>query len=254
MSAAVCLMFYVAVLAWASPALLRSLGGPGLAPRLIVGAWLTAMASTLTAWAVALSLLLFSVVSSVHDASAVRLCLRIIGQARHIDVPGQRPATALVVTAAVIATAVTGCRVLRGTRRLRAKSYEHAEGIRIVGSATGSPGVVLVDAAEPTAYCVAGRPHAIVVSTAAVNTLTGPELIAVLAHEQAHLNGRHHHILTLVRALALSLPRLTLFAQGSVAVAHALEMCADDAAARRHGAPAPRRSSAASSSSPATPT
>jgi Zn-dependent protease with chaperone function len=78
------------------------------------------------------------------------------------------------------------------------------------------------------------RPHVIVVTTAAREALTEPELSAVLAHEQAHLAGRHHHILTLVRAFAQGLPHLPVFAQAPTAIARALEMCADDAAARRH--------------------
>jgi Zn-dependent protease with chaperone function len=236
MSAGLWLMLYAILLTWVSPVLLRRLGERGLAPRLAVAAWLTAMAATIAAWGMAIILLFLSGVSTGHDASAMRLCLRIIGVARQLDVPGRRPVTFLVVSAAAIGTAMIVGRVVRAARRLHANSLEHARDIRIVGTATDTPGVVLVDAAEPSAYCVAGRPDAIVVTTAALNTLTRAELGAVLAHERAHLNGRHHHILTVVRAFASSVPRLPLFADGLPAVSRALEMCADDAAARRHGA------------------
>jgi Zn-dependent protease with chaperone function len=236
MNAGLWLMLYAILLTWVSPVLLRRLGNSGLAPRLAIAAWLTAMVATIAAWGIAIISLLLSVVSSGHDASAMRLCLRIIGVARQIDVPGPRPVTFLVVGAAVIGTVMIVGRVVRAARRLQANSVEHARGIRIVGTAADTPGVVVVDSAEPSAYCVAGRPDAIVVTTAALNTLTRAELEAVLAHERAHLNGRHHHILTVVRAIASSVPRLPLFASGLPAVSRALEMCADDAAARRHGA------------------
>jgi Zn-dependent protease with chaperone function len=238
MSAGLVLMLYAILLTWVSPVLLRRLDARGLAPRLAVAAWLTAMVATIAAWGMAIVLLFLSVVSNGHDVSAMRLCLHVIGVAGHFDVPGRRPVTFLVVSAAAIGTVMIVGRVVRAARRLQANSLEHAQGIRIVGTATDTPGVVLIDAAEPSAYCVAGRPDAIVVTTAALNTLTRAELGAVLAHERAHLNGRHHHILTAVRAIAASVPRLPLFADGLPAVSSALEMCADDAAARRHGAAA----------------
>jgi peptidase M48-like protein len=73
------------------------------------------------------------------------------------------------------------------------------------------------------------------VTTAAVAALDGPQLDAVLAHENAHLAGRHHQLLMVLRALAARLAHLPLFARGAAAVADLLEMCADDGAARRHG-------------------
>jgi hypothetical protein len=57
----------------------------------------------------------------------------------------------------------------------------------------------------------------------------------VLAHEHAHISGRHHYLLMVLRALAGTLSRLPLFARSAAAVAELLEMCADDAAARSHG-------------------
>ena len=95
--------------------------------------------------------------------------------------------------------------------------------------------LVVITADRPAAYCVAGRPHAIVLTTAAVRTLDSVQLGAVLAHEDAHLAGRHHHLLMVLRALADSLSRLPLFTRGAEAVAALLEMCADDTAIRGHG-------------------
>ncbi len=93
----------------------------------------------------------------------------------------------------------------------------------------------MVEDDRPAAYCVVGRPpNAIVVTSAALRSLSRSELKAVLAHEKnAHISGRHHYILMVLRAVALTLPRLPLFARAERCVAELLEMCADDTAARR---------------------
>ena len=62
----------------------------------------------------------------------------------------------------------------------------------MIGTATTEPNVMVVQAERPAAYCVAGRPHAIVVTIAALQSLDRSELAAVLAHEKAHIKGRHH--------------------------------------------------------------
>ena len=95
--------------------------------------------------------------------------------------------------------------------------------------------MVVLSAEQPTAYCVAGRPHAIVVTTGAVASLNERELAAVLAHEQAHVAGRHPQLMMTLRALAVAMPRLPLLAAAVEAVGCLVEMCADDRAARRYG-------------------
>jgi Zn-dependent protease with chaperone function len=94
---------------------------------------------------------------------------------------------------------------------------------------------VVVDAPERAAFCVAGRPDTIVVTSAALDSLTDRHLQAVLAHERAHLAGRHHHILAFARALGVAIPGVPLFSTGAREIARLLEMAADDAAARSHG-------------------
>ena len=62
---------------------------------------------------------------------------------------------------------------------------------------------------QPAAYCVAGRQPTVILTTAAVQALDPGQLDAVLAHERAHLAGRHHRLLALTPAvLALALGRL----------------------------------------------
>lgn len=92
-------------------------------------------------------------------------------------------------------------RIGRCLSRLRARSHEHARAARIVGRPTDHPNVVVVEADRPAAYCVVGRPNAIIVTSAAMKSLNRSQLKAVLAHENAHISGRHHHILMALRAL-----------------------------------------------------
>jgi hypothetical protein len=109
-------------------------------------------------------------------------------------------------------------------------------------SETGSPAVagrrartVMLDDPRPAAYCAAGRPAAIVVTTGALAVLDPPQLRAVLAHERAHLAHGHHALTTVVRGLAAAFPGLPLFTQGAAEVARLAEMSADDSAARTSG-------------------
>jgi Zn-dependent protease with chaperone function len=94
---------------------------------------------------------------------------------------------------------------------------------------------VVLDAPQPAAYCVPGRPASIVLTSGALAVLSPAQLRAVLAHERAHLAGRHHLLISLTRALAASFPGVPLLRHGAAEVARLAEMRADDAAARRAG-------------------
>jgi Zn-dependent protease with chaperone function len=85
---------------------------------------------------------------------------------------------------------------------------------------------------------VPGRPGAIVLTSGALAVLGPAQLGAVLAHERAHLAGRHHLFISLTRGLAASFPAVPVFTRGPAEVARLAELCADDAAARRTGRPA----------------
>jgi Zn-dependent protease with chaperone function len=97
-----------------------------------------------------------------------------------------------------------------------------------------APGAaVLLDAVPRVAYCVPGRPATIVLSSGALAVLDPAQLTAVLAHERAHLAGRHHLLISLTRGLSASFPAVPLFTQGPGEVARLAEMCADDATLTR---------------------
>jgi hypothetical protein len=94
---------------------------------------------------------------------------------------------------------------------------------------------VVLDSPQRVAYCVPGRPAAIVLSTGALAVLDPSQLTAVLAHERAHLAGRHHLLIMAARGLAATFPAVPLFTRGPAEVARLAEMCADDVAVRGSG-------------------
>jgi Zn-dependent protease with chaperone function len=234
MTSAAYLLLYGAMVTWLSPPLLARLTRRGLSPRLGVAAWLTAIVGVLLAWAAAITLIVVTSLSGLPNSSAFVLCLELLGVPERAATPGRFSLAVLIVSGLVISTVVT-VKVSRSVLGLRSRSREHAHAARIIGVPTDRPDVFVVTAEQPAAYCVVGRPNAIVVTTAAVETLDDSQLAAVLAHEGAHISGRHHHLLMVLRALANSLAHLPLFTRGAEAVGELLEMCADDSAARRHG-------------------
>ena len=235
MTSALWLLLYGGVLTWLSPPLLTRMTRTGITPHMGIAAWLTALGAALMAWIGAVALLAVAAVNGLKDSSAVTLCLELFGLSEHTPLPGRLGSVALIVTASCV-SAVVIARVGRTVLNLRARSHEHAREARMIGRPTDRPDVVVVDAHRPAAYCVTGRPNAIVITTGALDSLDRSQLAAVLAHENAHITGHHHQLLMVLRGLATSLPRLPLFRSGAEAVAELLEMCADDTAARRFGA------------------
>ena len=63
----------------------------------------------------------------------------------------------------------------------------------------------LIDDEHPAVYCLPGR-RRIVMTTGALRCLDARQLEAVLAHERAHLSGRHHLVLTFANALKDAFP------------------------------------------------
>jgi hypothetical protein len=166
---------------------------------------------------------------------------------------------AVFAAALVLLSAVALWRYGRRVQRSRAQTRSHARTALLVGRAITAPAVsgpgpapgdsatgslpvagrrartVMLDDPRPAAYCAAGRPAAIVVTTGALAVLDPPQLRAVLAHERAHLAHGHHALTTVVRGLAAAFPGLPLFTQGAAEVARLAEMSADDSAARTSG-------------------
>jgi Zn-dependent protease with chaperone function len=245
MGAALLVFGYALAVAWSVPVLLTRLTRHGVSARPGLAAWLTAMASVLASAGAAVALLAGAAVAgwsrlaeAVCRSVTGRACTPVVYRGAVFEVPLGAAALAAALTAIVLAW-----RYGRAMRRAGQQARAHAEAARITGRRLPMKGerggaTVVLDAPQPAAYCVPGRPAAIVLTSGALAVLDRAQLGAVLAHERAHLAGRHHLLISLSRGLAASFPRVPVFTRGPAEVARLAEMCADDAAARRTGRPA----------------
>ncbi|WP_433734306.1 M56 family metallopeptidase [Nocardia sp. CA-129566] len=238
MNIAVSLMIYGGMVATFGPTVLRRLTHRGAAPRLGVLAWLVAIAGVLGAWAMAAGVLIVEFATFCqHPADTLRDSYTVLSTPIHLH-GGSIARTGTLTLAALVAIAVIGMLVhtARAMVRFRRTTRAHGRAVRMVGRRVPGVSAVVLDSPQRQAYCVAGRPDTIVVTSAAVDALTREQLAAVLAHEHAHLSGRHGTLIGLLRAIATTLPGVRLVTDGVGEIGRLLEMCADDRAARRHGA------------------
>lgn len=85
----------------------------------------------------------------------------------------------------------------------------------------------VIDHAVPAAYCLPGRGRRIVLTSAALTALSDDELNAVLAHERAHLSGRHHLVVAFADGLSRAFPNVPLFRRAQEQVGRLVEMLAE---------------------------
>jgi Zn-dependent protease with chaperone function len=213
--------------------LLRRARWTARAPYLAIATYLAAV------WSVVAALGLAGLTLAVHAPALSGGLSRLIGACvlrlrETYGTPGGATVAAIGLTlagAVVARTALTAATHYRAAWR---EAQRHAQTAQLVGRPDPSLGAVLVEHGEPVAYCVAGRDPTVIVSTGAVSALDSGQLKAVLAHERAHLAGRHHQLLALARIGRLVLPFLLLMRDAEPQVTRLVEMHADDAAAKTH--------------------
>ena len=142
-------------------------------------------------------------------------------------------APALLLTGVVLARLlVSGHRV--GTR-LRGVRRRHRAILDLLGTEDGP--LRVVDHDRPMAYCLPGLARSrVVVSAGARSRLAEQELGAVLAHERAHLRARHDLVLEAFTVLHEAFPRVVSSRSALREVRLLVEVLADRAARRTHGA------------------
>jgi Zn-dependent protease with chaperone function len=176
---------------------------------------------------------LFTAAGSV--ASLALLGFTLVGQSPLLAAQGRwsdatlRHADPVAVPVAVLALmvlAVLAVRVaLAGTRRLLALRAAF-------GLAASLPGgeLAVLDHPDRQAFAIPGRPGRIVVSSGLLRSLDAAERRAVLAHERAHLEHRHHLHHTFAHLAAAANPLLYRLPS---AMALSTERWADEAATAR---------------------
>lgn len=233
MRPALVLFAYAAALMLGAPLLARA-RWPERSPRLAIAAWQSVTASAL------LAVILGGLVLAVPTAGisgGLGALLRACAMALQVQYfsPG---GAALSVTGLVLAAGVasrclytTASSVAHATLQRRT----HRDALALIGRpAPAKPGVIVIDDDALTAYCLPGRGARVVLTSSAVAALDPAELDAVLAHERAHIQGRHHWVLAGAEGAARAFPRVALFRVAQQQVARLVEMLADDRACREH--------------------
>jgi beta-lactamase regulating signal transducer with metallopeptidase domain len=165
------------------------------------------------------------------DHSGVALsALAAAARATRAGSPGPQGAIRLgfVTAALVLFGLLCGVLVAASAAVLRARRRQR-DLLSLLGRGDPKvPGALVVDHPAAAAYCVPGLRSRIVVSAGTLELLDQAELLAVLAHERAHLRQRHDLVLLPFTAL-LSAFRWSAAARGAEgSVALLLEMLADD--------------------------
>lgn len=177
---------------------------------------------------------------------AVAASLAILGAgllvALSLGIDGAAPVRRGAAVVVLALTAVVLARLLWSAGRValdtRAHRRRHRDLVDLLGSRSGDrPDLRILEQEAPMAYCLPALGNSrLVLSQGALSCLGKPELLAVLAHEQAHVRARHDLVLEGFNALHEAFPRGV---RSEVPLAQAellVEMLADDAARFRAGA------------------
>ncbi|WP_030693622.1 M56 family metallopeptidase [Streptomyces globisporus] len=199
------------------------------APRLALGVWATCGAGFAVASALLPAQMVLSSGSS-HRLADMMFTLRLPTPAQLLHLDGRERLALCLSLLVLSAPTVAFVRRLVRARRVRTR---HAGVLRLVGRYDPALRATVLDDDRPAVYCLPGRSRRVVVSSGAVHALTPAQLAAALAHERAHIAGRHHLLVAAAESFAAVFPRLPLARHGGPAVPLLLEMAADDRALRR---------------------
>ena len=199
------------------------------APRAGIAAWQAATLSVIASVVAAGLILAVPCLRISADPAALRACLSLMW-AQYATPQGTLAAAAGSVLVVAVLGRITWCTGM-AMARARRRRVRHDDVLAMVAR-PGPAGVHLIDDEHPAVYCLPGRGR-IVMTTGALRCLDDRQLEAVLAHERAHLSGRHHLVLTFAGALKDAFPAVAFFAIAARQIGELIEVAADDAATRR---------------------
>lgn len=232
MTVVLALLLYAVLLSTVGTRLLRRARWVARAPRLAIVAWLALAVSAVTSVVLGGVGVTLSVARVSGDlAEILRSCALAL---RHeYAVPGGALVAGLgAAVAALLVLRMTYC-VVVALMRAAWQRRAHRRVLTMVGWRTPGLDAIVVEHEVPAAYCVpGGRREQVVVTSAAVGVLAGDELEAVIAHERAHLRGRHHLVAAIAAGLGRAVPFVPVFRVVKVEVDRLLELLADDVATR----------------------
>ncbi|HEX6358191.1 M56 family metallopeptidase [Actinophytocola sp.] len=238
MNAALTLLAGAAVAGWLVPGLLARADLRRRDPVPLIVAWLVSGTAVLLAAAVGVVLLLLpnhgpspSLLAAAHSCwSAVQ----------HGSPPRVEEVAGLVGVALLVALVARLVVVsARGFRQRGRKRQDNLAVLRMVARpATGD--ILWLAHDEPLAFSMTGRPGVVVATEGLTRHLDRRAVAAVLAHEMAHLTGRHHLLIAIADALRAAAPFVPLCRQAPRAIRALAELAADGTAARACGPAAVR--------------
>jgi hypothetical protein len=228
------------ILAWPVPALLTRIHSLLLVPRAAVVLWQSVAAgAVLAGFGAALATVQALVTALLRpDGDSDRLTwLGDIDRAEGL----QLILAIMLLTATIVALVHLNAAGIRVALRLRKRRRRLRDLVDLLDrsspDSTAAENVrVLAGSAGPYAYCVPGRHSRVVVSDTALQDLTAEQLAAVIDHEQAHLRARHDLLLEFFTVLHEAFPRGVRSRTPLEETRVLVELLADDAARRRHGA------------------
>lgn len=233
MTIALGLLAGAVLIAALGPVYLRGLLRPGVRPGIALAGWIASPLVAIGAAVAGAVVLLMPNSESVDGVLGMaRSCINVVHGHPWAWEYVARFAGAGLVAAGVLRVLVVAVRLVRKENALR---RHHLTTVRVLAGQGPDSAVLWLDQATPVAYSLGGRRGAIVATTG-LRCLGEDARQAVLAHERAHLSGRHHALVLLVTALDRALPFVPLFHAAPPAVRVLVELAADAAAARHHGA------------------
>lgn len=249
---ATALLLGAVVVGWWGPRVLGGLIG-GLGPTTAIVCWPAAMAGiTVSALAGVLLLVLPGHGPAGAITHVLHHCLSAVG---HTNLPGLDPAVA-ALSLAVAATVLVriAASAARTARRQDAMRRPHLTALRILRPASnGTIPTLWIDHERPMAYSLGGRDRLIVATRSLVDRLSPEQLRAVLAHERAHLRGRHHQLVAVADTIAKALGFIPLMRHARGVLRLQVELAADRAAVQECGLDAVRSALLALTAQPSPP-
>jgi len=238
----------IAVLLWAisgmsiavvAPRVLAAMVHREFDPHITLLAWMALVVGTVTSIVVPVALSLLprhGGLSSLADiAQSCWLALQ--------DAPTRVETTFGIV--GLLALAVAGARwavhLVRFRRQRRDLYQRHVVLSRILGGDAAADTALWLPLEVPLAYSLAGRPALVVASDSLHDHLDADAVSAVLAHERAHISGRHHLLVGIAESLAFAFPWLPVMRSSPSLVRALVELDADTRAAHTHGRETVRR-------------
>ena len=192
------------------------------APR--PAAWSLACAALVaaTGWLGSLALLAFTAIAQIPEVAEEGHWSAAVLRTQDPVSLAVAAVSALALAAGLVSLGVSAVRQVRHTLWAR----------RECGRLPGDLELAVLDDEVARAFALPGAPGRIVVSKGMLRCLGHAEREALLAHERAHLRGRHHHFQTVFRLAAAANPLLRPLAEAGGFV---LERWADEEAAVRVG-------------------